>query len=399
MLILEDYLTLITSYLQAHPWGCALLGILFAAFVHQVYFYLRYIRKGAKKTTFTYQDKQIRTLPGVSVVVCARNEETNLKDYLHTLLNQDYPTFEVIVVDDGSEDDTQTLLEQYTQQSDKLYHTFVPCGARVISSKKLALTIGIKAAKYDYILLTDADCRPESRHWIREMMNGFQNDQTEIVLGFGPYFETEGLLNHIICYDTLFSGLQYMGMAKCGHPYMGVGRNLAYRKATFFDNNGFQGLLNERAGDDDLLVNKIANRSNTSVVCNPDALTWSPPKRTWYEWIHQKHRHLSVSPRYSTQSKMRLTSEPITRGLVHFLSILCIAYGLTTGQWIILASAYGLWSIRLLTQLIIINLAANRFRMREIGIEIVLYDIFLPLITLFILATQPLFRKKQQFYW
>ena len=388
-----------TFYLQAHPLGCALLGFLFIAFVHQIYFYLHVIRKGAKNTSPALINEEKPDLPGVSIVVCAHNEENNLKDYLHTLLNQDYPAFEVIVVDDGSEDDTYTILEQYVQQSNRLYHTFVPRGARVISSKKLALTIGIKAAKYDYILLTDADCRPESRHWIREMMSGFQNEKIEIVLGFGPYFEAKGILNHIICYDTLFSGLQYMGMARCGHPYMGVGRNLAYRKDTFFGNNGFQGLLNERAGDDDLLVNKIANRSNTTVVCNPNALTWSPPKRTWYEWIHQKRRHLSVSPRYSTQSKIRLTSEPITRGLVHFLSILCVAYGLVTGQWIIAACAYGLWSLRLLIQMIIINLAAKRLRMREIGIEIVLYDIFLPLITLFILTTQPLFRKKQQFYW
>lgn len=396
-----DYPTiqLITSYLQAHPWGCAMVCILSIAFLHQVYFYLRYIRKGAKKSTTSHIPEETKNLPGVSVVVCAHNEEINLKSYLHTLLNQDYPTFEVIVVDDESEDNTYTILEQYRQQSNRLYHTFVPRGARVISSKKLALSIGIKAAKYNYILLTDADCRPESRYWIREMMGGFQNEKTEIVLGFSPYFETKGLLNHIICYDTLFSGLQYMGMARCGHPYMGVGRNLAYRKETFFSNHGFQGLLNERAGDDDLLVNKIANRSNTSVVCNPNALTWSSPKRTWYEWIHQKRRHLSVSPRYSTQSKIRLIFEPITRGLVHFLSILCIAYGLITGQWIIAASAYGLWSLRLLVQLIIINIAARRLRMREIGIELVLFDIFLPLITLFIFTTQPLFRKKQQFYW
>lgn len=396
---LHPFILLITSYLQAHPWGCALLAVLLIALAHQLYFYLRYIRKGAKNTTNTHLNEEKNNLPGVSVVVCAHNEETNLKEYLHTLLTQDYPLFEVIVVDDGSEDNTQTILEQYSQQTNLLYHTFVPRGARVISSKKLALTIGIKAAKYDYILLTDADCRPESSHWIREMMSGFQDEKTEIVLGFGPYFEKKGLLNHLICYDTLFSGLQYMGMAKCGHPYMGVGRNLAYRKDTFFANNGFQGLLNQRAGDDDLLVNKIANRTNTSVVCNPDALTWSPPKDTWYEWIHQKRRHLSVSPCYKTHSKMRLTFEPITRGLVHFLSILCIVYGVITGQWIITASAYGLWSLRVLIQLIIINIAAKRLQMREIGIEIVLYDILLPIITLFILTTQTLFRKKRPIYW
>lgn len=347
----------------------------------------------AKKVNRTYP------LPGVSVIVCARNEESNLQDYLHSLLNQNYPTFEVIVVDDGSEDNTYNILERYIQQTPKLYHTFVPRGARLISRKKLALTIGIKAANYDYILLTDADCRPESRQWIQEMMSGFQDKQTEIVIGFGPYFEKKSLLNRFICYDTLFSGLQYMGMAKAGYPYMGVGRNLAYRKETFFANNGFHGLLNERAGDDDLFVNKVANNINTKVICNSNALTWSPPKRTWHEWLHQKRRHISVSPHYNTNSKIRIITEPITRGMVYFLLLFSMIHSAINGQWIIGFVALGLCGIRLLTQLTIINVATKRLKMRGVGLGIILYDIILPLISLFILITQPFYRKKQQFYW
>ena len=392
----SEIIDIVISYVKTYPIGSGLLGALICSIIHQLYFYLRYIRKEAKKTTASLSTREEQ--PGVSVVVCARNEEENLQDYLHTLVTQDYPKYEVIVVDDGSEDNTHNILEQYAQKCDKLYHTFVPCGARVISSKKLALTIGIKAARYDYILLTDADCRPESRYWIREMMSGFQSPQAELVLGFGPYFERSGLLNHFICYDTLFSGLQYMGMAKCGHPYMGVGRNMAYKRDTFFANSGFQGLLNTRAGDDDLFVNKVATRTNTNVVCNPDALTWSPAKYTWREWFHQKRRHLSVSNLYSTRNKLRIGIEPLTRGLVYLLLIGCIAYGVNSGQWIIGAVALGLWLIRLLTQLIVINVACRRFRMRGVGLGIILYDITLPLITLLILATKPK-KRSLQIYW
>ena len=395
-MVLSEIIDIVISYVKTYPIGSGLLSALTCSIIHQLYFYLRYIRKGAKKTTASLPTREEQ--PGVSVVVCARNEEENLQDYLHTLATQDYPKYEVIIVDDGSEDNTHNILEQYVQKSNNLYHTFVPCGARVISSKKLALTIGIKAAKYDYILLTDADCRPESRYWIREMMSGFQSPKTELVLGFGPYFERKGLLNHLICYDTLFSGLQYMGMAKCGHPYMGVGRNMAYKRDTFFANSGFQGLLNTRAGDDDLFVNKVATKSNTNVVCNPDALTWSPAKYTWREWFHQKHRHLSVSHLYSTRNKLRISIEPFTRGLVYLLLICCIAYGVTSGQWIIGAAALGLWLIRLLTQLIVINVACRRFRMRGVGLGIILYDITLPLITLLILATKPK-KRSLQIYW
>lgn len=148
----------ILSYVTNNLWECVLALLLLVILIYELYFLLRYLRAGAQVTPLN----EAAELPGVSVIVCARNEEENLQDYLHNLLTQDYPQYEVIVVDDGSEDQTRMILEQYARQSTKLYHTFVPQGARVISSKKLALTIGIKAAHYDYILLTDADCRPES---------------------------------------------------------------------------------------------------------------------------------------------------------------------------------------------------------------------------------------------
>lgn len=382
------------NYLQTNILACVFLLMVLLMYGHQLYFYLRYIRRGAKITTATHMGEQ----PGVSVIVCAHNEEENLRDYLHTLLAQDYPCFEVIVVDDGSEDDSQRVLKEYARQYHNLYLTFVPRGARVVSSKKLALTIGIKAARYDYILLTDADCRPESRYWIREMMSGFCSDNVEVVLGFGAYFEKRSLLNRLIGYDTLFSALQYMGMAKAGAPYMGVGRNLAYRKDTFFNNNGFHGLLNERAGDDDLFVNKVAKKGNTQVVCNADSLTWSPPKCTWHEWIHQKRRHLSVSPHYNTRSKLRVALEPLTRGLAYLLLVVggvcCMIGYLPCNVGVIISVV---WLIRLITQLITINLAVNRLRLRWVFFGVIVYDIVLPLITLYLLIAQSL--KKQQLYW
>jgi len=334
-------------------------------------------------------------LPKVSVIVCARNEQTNLSDYLHALLAQDYPCYEVIVVNDGSEDNTQQVLEQYAQQYNNLYVTFVPREARVLSSKKLALTIGIKAAHYDYLLLTDADCRPESRQWIREMMSAFVRggEQTEVVLGYGAYFEKNTWLSSIINYDTLFIALQYMGMAAARHPYMGVGRNLAYKKDTFFQHDGFRGMLNERSGDDDLFVNKVTNRGNTVIVGSRESITWSPPKMTWQEWIHQKRRHLSVSHHYKTNSKLRLGLEPMTRGLLYALLIAVSIWG----SGMAIGIAYGLWWLRLIMQMSVINTTAYRLGGRLFGIEIVAYDIVLPLISLWILATQRL--HKRPIYW
>ena len=373
-----------------NPLTIALLVIIGVAFIHQIYFYLRYLRLGGKVTSQTDSDVQ---LPAVSVIVCAHNEYDNLQDYLSILLEQDYPCYEVIVVDDSSEDGSDLLLERWSQQYGNLYHTFVPHGARVLSNKKLALTIGIKAAHYDYLLLTDADCRPESKHWIREMMKGFSNEQTELVLGFSPYFEKKGLLNHIIGYDTLFNGLQYMGMARAGKPYMGVGRNLAYKRETFFSAGGFKGLLGNRAGDDDLFVNRIANAANTVVVNNPNSIVWSVPKTTWREWLHQKRRHLSVSPQYRTRSKIQVTLEPLSRGIFYS----CVLASAIVGSIELISIALALFLLRLLVQLIIINISARRLNMRRYGLGLIAYDVFLPLITLYIMLTQPL--QKKPLYW
>lgn len=374
-----------------------LLGALLLIFIYQCYFYLRYmmgVNRCLRKRKKQPQTPAPESCPGVSVIVCARNEQQNLLNFLPTLLTQDYPRFEVIVVNDGSEDDTQGVLEQYALQCKNLYLTFVPREARVISSKKLALTIGAKAANYEYLLLTDADCRPLSRSWISEMMQGFmQNEQTEVVLGYGAYFEKKTLLGSLINYDTLFIGLQYMGMALAGKPYMGVGRNLAYKKTTFFNNHGFRGILSERAGDDDLFVNKVARGNNTAVVCTPQSITWSVPKTTWHDWLHQKRRHLSVSSHYRRKTKRQVTLEPITRGLFYALLIAIACFG---SGWA-MCTAYILWLIRLIIQGSVINISARHLHGRVFGIEIVVYDIVLPLITLGILSTQSL--HKQRMYW
>lgn len=374
-----------------HPLTFFLLAVVLFAFLHQIYFYFRYLVKGCKISPSA--ENAAENTPPVSVVVCAHNEYNNLQDYLTILLDQDYPCYEVIVVDDSSEDGSDLLLERWSRQYPNLYHTFVPRGARVLSSKKLALTIGIKAANHEHVLLTDADCRPESRYWIREMVKGFNTSQIEVVLGFSPYFEKKGLLNRLIGYDTLFNGLQYMGMARAGKPYMGVGRNLAYKRSTFFSTNGFKGLLGNQAGDDDLFINRVATRHNTNVICNRESIIWSEPKTTWREWFHQKRRHLSVSPHYRTSSKLRLFLEPFSRGMLYVGVLSSVIWGSIE----IISVALTLFLLRFLTQLILINVASHRLGMKGYGLGIIFYDIILPLIVLYIMVTQKW--QKKPLYW
>ena len=384
------------------------LYIFAAVWLYQLYFYLRYILAAVRRTKpKKSQDSDNRPQPGVSVIVCAKNEEKNLRDYLQALFTQDYPEYEVIVVNDGSVDDTRTFLEYWQKRYHNLRLTFVPLGAQVTSTKKLAITLGAKAAKYDYLLLTDADCRPESTHWISEMMSGFAANgkqqkaggQTDIVLGFGAYFTKPTLLNRMIQFDTLFNGLQYLGMAAAGRPYMGVGRNLAYRKDLFFAHGGFYGLLNNKAGDDDLFVNREATAGNTAVVCTPDSLTWSVPKTTLSDWFRQKRRHLSVAPKYKFSTQLRLAFEPFTRGLLYAALIALIVlngqWPLTAGQWPMLA-AIGAMLLRWLGQCILLNTAAQRWGVTKTVSLLPVWETLLPLITLIMMIIEPLRPKPKR---
>lgn len=375
-----------------------LLGVMAVAWLYQMYYYLRYILAAVRRTRPVTANPLPVTAPGVSVIVCARNEQQNLRDYLQALLAQDYPQFEVIVVNDGSVDDSRTLLEYWEKRYRNLRLTFVPIGAQLTSTKKLAITLGAKAAQYDYLLLTDADCRPESPHWISEMMRGFA-EQTDIVLGFGAYFSKPTLLNRLIQFDTLFNGLQYLGMAAAGQPYMGVGRNLAYRKELFFAHGGFYGLLNNKAGDDDLFVNREANAHNTAVVCTPDSLTWSVPKTSWTEWLHQKRRHLSVAPKYKFVTKLRLTLEPFSRGLLYAmliaLAVISCQQPAVSSLWPMLIAIIAML-LRWIGQAILLNTAAHRWGTTKTLLLIPVWEILLPLITLLMMLIEPLRPKPKR---
>ena len=381
-----------------HSIDWVLFGALLALFIGQVGYYLCTMYNVQCTKAEVPSTKE--GCPGVSVLVCAHNEAYNLSAYLYALLSQDYPTYEVIVVDDGSEDKTREVIESYMVQDKCLRTTFVPKEARVRSTKKLALTLAAKAAQYDYLLLTDADCTPESTHWISEMMRGFKRVGKEIVLGFGAYFYEKGFVNRLVRYDTLFNGLHYLSAAAHGHPYMGVGRNLAYKKELFFKTGGFKKMMNNRAGDDDLFVNHVANRKNTAVVCSRDSITWSPSKTTMRDWWQQKRRHLSVSHDYRLGTKIRLALEPMSRGLFYLAVIaLLVAFAcqpiVGSPLSILAALALGLFLLRWIVQTIIINLSAKRMGLHGFNMFTILgMDIFLPLVSLYMLCV-----PKKQVKW
>jgi glycosyltransferase involved in cell wall biosynthesis len=305
-------------------------------------------------------------------------------------LEQDYPCFEVIVINDGSTDETDDLLQDLNKKYPFLYRTFVPENANVRSTKKLGLTIGIKAAKYDILLFTDADCQTSGNKWIANMARNFTQG-TEFVLGYGAYMREKGFMSRMISFDTLFIGIQSLGYALTGNPYMGVGRNMAYRKETFTRLKGFSKSLRLQSGDDDLFVNGGANEYNTRVEISPESVTWSMPKSTFNAWFRQKERHLSTSSFYKTDSLMRIGTEVASRGLFYLLVCVVAVFS----PWVFGVLAGLIFITRYTFQLVIINKIAKQLDERRFYTSLLLFDILLPILSLYI----KIFSKKSIFKW
>ena len=323
------------------PW--ALLAILIVCFIAQLYYLLYYHRR---LTVYSPDGEQAQGNISVSVIISARNEEQNLKNNLPSILEQDYPDFEVVVVNDCSHDETEEVLKEMAARYPRLKIVQVTENDRFKTGKKFALTMGIKAAKYEHLLFTDADCRPASANWIARMAANFTGD-TEIILGYSPYERTGGLLNSFIRFETVRTAIYYLSAALAGNPYMGIGRNLAYTKTLFFKNKGFASHMHVMSGDDDLFVNENATASNTTIVIHPEAFTYSPAKASIGALYKQKRRHMGVGKMYKNKHRRMLSFDALTGFFFYAFFVLCLLYG--PYHFV----ALGLLLLRTITQIIL----------------------------------------------
>lgn len=249
---------------------------------------------------------------GVSVVICCRNEEENLLSNLQSIVEQDYPNFEVIVVNHMSSDDSCYVLEAFQQHYKHLRVVNVNRSSHLSYGKKFPLSIGIKAAKNEYLLLTDADCMPTSNQWLKKMVSNFSEDQKEIVLGYGPMNKTKGFLNRFIRFENTYIAMTYFSFALAKIPYMSVGRNFGYSRELFIQNKGFKSHYSVISGDDDLFLQEVGTRKNVSIELDEQSWTYSDGKDSWNGWFKQKQRHYTASPHYSFIKKMLLGSYSFT---------------------------------------------------------------------------------------
>jgi glycosyltransferase involved in cell wall biosynthesis len=306
-------------------------GLFCAIIVIQVFYYSYFFLRLAG---FKQRTKENTVEHPVSVVICARDEAHNLVKNLPGVLVQNYKTtHEVVLVNDNSSDESKYVIDEFKRSFKNLNMVELTQEAIMITGKKFPLSMGIKSAKYEIVLLTDADCVPASEYWIQKMQDTYSDD-IEIVLGYGAYHKQPGLLNKLIRFETFHTALQYLSYAIAGTPYMGVGRNLSYKKNVFLRNKGFSSINQIPSGDDDLFINQVANSTNTAISIDPDTFTLSDSKKTWNEWLSQKYRHYTTSKYYQPKHKFLLGLYSLSLFLLYpFLAISMLFFN----WWIALA--------------------------------------------------------------
>lgn len=307
----------------------------------------------------------------VSVVIVAHNDYHHLIKTLDPILKQNYPQFEVVVVNDSSDDETYYYLKDQEKIYPHLKVVQIDKQLNFFRGKKFPLSIGIKSAKFDTILLTDAYCLVSSDNWISSMQKAFQ-DKTEIVLGYAPYKLEAGFLNSLIRFDVLITAMHYLSFAILRLPYRGIGRNLAYSKKMFYQKQGFISHYKMNLGDDDLFINQSANKTNTKLCIDPDSFTYALSEVSFGQWLMQKKNNLSTTGLYKLKHKLLLIAYPLSL----FLFYLSIIYLVVLNDWltvVLILLAVRLISFLLIQKRIMHKLKEQKLLLISPLLELLLY--------------------------
>ncbi|NIJ45194.1 glycosyltransferase involved in cell wall biosynthesis [Wenyingzhuangia heitensis] len=308
------------------------------------------------------------------------------------LVKQQYSDFEIVLINDRSYDETEDIYSEFAEKYSFIKIVTVQESDHFYGNKKYALTLGIKAATNDCLLFTDADCLPKSNFWIQEMANHF-NGETKIVLGYGPY-ETiaNQFLNKLIRYETVITALQYFSLAKMGSPYMGVGRNLMYSKQVFLKNKGYNQYVKIMSGDDDLLINQIANSTNTEICFEEQSHMTSNPKTTFKQLVTQKRRHISTVDYYQKKHKYLLGVYAFNRFLFWGVLPFTLLYVQTPKNQIFIGS---LIVFKWISEYIVVGIASHKLKEKKLLAFIPILDFVLLLFQIYIFSCNSLSKPKK----
>jgi glycosyltransferase involved in cell wall biosynthesis len=357
--------------------------VLLIQLFYHLYFYngiIRYNRK-IKRNKVGYTTSQ----PPISIIVCAQNESENLRKYLPKLLEQEYPCFEVIVINDGSTDESCDVLKLLNQKYKNLYHTFLPTNAKFTSRKKICLNVGVKAAHYEHLIIVDADCEPTSSKWIANIVRNYTSE-TDIILGYSSYKKKNGFLYSLIGYENLLSTIQYMGFALKGKVLRGTNRNISYKKRLFSANKTFHSHLNLEYGDDDLFIQDISTSKNTKVEFTPDSITLTDREITFKNYLYDKEKRLLTQSQYKKNLKALMKVGYSSKILFDITYIAIVIGSIILKDYLLLAIIFGTFILHFIVRCLVINLTAKIVHERKFYLSILLFDMIMPWISLYVVV-------------
>jgi glycosyltransferase involved in cell wall biosynthesis len=369
----------ILSYFVFNEIEIIALSVLFVFLLIQIFFYVAYYNKPYSYVKRRIKDNYVpvaSSRPKVSVIISSENEVTGLSENLPAILAQDYPDFEVIVVNNGSTDESDELLQSLKLNNPHLYHTYLPySNDKTFGRRKLAFTIGIKAAKGDVLLFTEPYSRPVSSGWITSMINELSEDK-DIVLGYSFYHKKQKFFNLIARFDNLLFSMQYLSMAIKGKPFTGIYRNIAFRKHLFFDNKGFASHLGLENGED-VFINQIITPDNTAVALIQDSFVETYIER-FSLWKQIKKSYSVAKAYFRSHASALFGFEVFSRYFFYLLLAALVTYSIMIQNWAILGISVFMFLIRLIIQLTLINKSSKYFNSGKFYFSLILMDILQP---------------------
>jgi glycosyltransferase involved in cell wall biosynthesis len=379
---------LVLDWFKYNPWVIWPTTALLVVVCIQVWFYARFpggVFRESRRQLNTPAETNDDSKPGVSVIVCSHDQATALTANLSFLLNQDYPEYQVVVVNSASTDDTEDVLQRF-ESYPNFYHTFVPPDIRNVSFRKMAMTIGLKAAKYDFVVFIDPMGVPAGSNWLSTMMRQVDKD-TGLVLGYAFNRKEKGFWNSLVAYDALFSVTQFLGFALKRHAYRAHPSNLAFRKELFFSKKGFSSHLFLQSGADDLLIREMATSTNVRVELKPESFVRMDQENTWSAWKNELLNHLTTSGLYKPGVRFLLLMEGLSRFLLYVLMVFLLPFTLINGlyAWMIVAGLLLL--TRFIVQGVVISKTASQLNASPSILLLPVYDVLIPVVKLYLKLT------------
>lgn len=349
-------------------------------FLIQLYYFLVPYSRLFKSNKIQNKLQENTNCPPLSVIIVTKDSASMLKDNLPAILEQDYPEFEVIVVNDESAGEDEDILKILGSRYRHLYRTFIPKSARYVSRKKLGVAMGIKASKYDWIVVTEPYCKPESKDWLKSLSRNFVPG-TDIVLGYCNYSYGKGIFAKRIIADMLMVSMRFLGKAIGGFPYMGIGRNMAYRKDIYLQHKGFYNQLTLSRGDDDLFINEIADSRNTKVCVNSNSIMRMPLPKYKKTWRDDKIGYEVTGNHYKGTARVSNSLETWSAWLFNLSVIAALCIGILNKEWIFTSCIFAAWLIRTITTMTVFYKTAKAMG-EKVSAYLFVYDFMRPLYSL-----------------